>query len=359
MKPAVDSLELRLISAHQDAPQQCPRDLCCMKPAGHQGWCRKRLVTQDKRWPRAHALGGGTPPARRGAAAASIGVSPASAGSSGGRSGNGRGSGVRWADGYSSGGTPVAARDPVGPAAGADAAFALALSRADEHEEQAAARRAAGGDAPLGTQLHEPSVWDRPLPLAPVVPYSSLPPRPPEVAGATLYGWIPDDAGWPARAAAAAAAVNAAGTPGSTPPARTLGALANMQTPRGSGRTPPRAAARSAQAAINSSYRASIVCGQCGSGDDSNGNEIVLCDGCDGGWHLACAEPPLDMVPRGKWYCGGCKEKRIAASAERREARDEARRAANAPPPQSEYERQRLENIERNRKVLVSLGLAD
>ena len=101
------------------------------------------------------------------------------------------------------------------------------------------------------------------------------------------------------------------------------------------------------------------MCSACGSGDDSGGNEIVLCDGCDGGWHLACAEPKLAAVPRGKWYCDGCKQKRLAASAERREAREEARRFAAAPPPQSEYERQRLENIERNRKVLQSLGLAD
>lgn len=57
----------------------------------------------------------------------------------------------------------------------------------------------------------------------------------------------------------------------------------------------------------------SIVCCVCRdtSGDDSTGNEVVLCDGpCGRAYHLRCLSPPirLEHVPQGdaKWFCHMC-----------------------------------------------------
>ncbi|XP_028155148.2 PHD and RING finger domain-containing protein 1 [Diabrotica virgifera virgifera] len=45
-------------------------------------------------------------------------------------------------------------------------------------------------------------------------------------------------------------------------------------------------------------------CEICGSGD--NEDRMLLCDGCDLGFHLYCLTPPLTDVPAGYWYCNGC-----------------------------------------------------
>lgn len=45
-------------------------------------------------------------------------------------------------------------------------------------------------------------------------------------------------------------------------------------------------------------------CEICGSTD--NEERMLLCDGCDLGFHLYCLTPPLDSVPAGYWYCNDC-----------------------------------------------------
>ncbi|CAH1991650.1 unnamed protein product [Acanthoscelides obtectus] len=45
-------------------------------------------------------------------------------------------------------------------------------------------------------------------------------------------------------------------------------------------------------------------CEICGSRD--NEDRMLLCDGCDQGFHMYCLDPPLDNVPEGAWYCPGC-----------------------------------------------------
>ena len=47
-----------------------------------------------------------------------------------------------------------------------------------------------------------------------------------------------------------------------------------------------------------------IRCMVCGSRDDED--KMVLCDGCDRGYHLACMSPPLDDIPEGDWFCKLC-----------------------------------------------------
>ncbi|THV08208.1 hypothetical protein K435DRAFT_824791 [Dendrothele bispora CBS 962.96] len=45
-------------------------------------------------------------------------------------------------------------------------------------------------------------------------------------------------------------------------------------------------------------------CEICGKLD--NGTEMLLCDGCDLGFHMFCLDPPLESVPVDEWYCHPC-----------------------------------------------------
>ena len=44
------------------------------------------------------------------------------------------------------------------------------------------------------------------------------------------------------------------------------------------------------------------VCNQCDRED-----RMLLCDGCDAGYHLECLTPPLEEIPmEDLWYCPEC-----------------------------------------------------
>ncbi len=46
---------------------------------------------------------------------------------------------------------------------------------------------------------------------------------------------------------------------------------------------------------------------QCCQGRHSNrANQMLLCDGCERGYHQYCLSPPLTKVPAGDWLCPGC-----------------------------------------------------
>nr|XP_023030372.1 bromodomain adjacent to zinc finger domain protein 2B-like isoform X3 [Leptinotarsa decemlineata] len=53
-------------------------------------------------------------------------------------------------------------------------------------------------------------------------------------------------------------------------------------------------------------------CQFCHSGD--NEDKLLLCDGCDKGYHTYCFKPKMDNIPDGDWYCHECVNK---ASGER------------------------------------------
>ncbi|KAI5119499.1 hypothetical protein M0805_002435 [Coniferiporia weirii] len=38
----------------------------------------------------------------------------------------------------------------------------------------------------------------------------------------------------------------------------------------------------------------------------NRGAEMLLCDGCDCGFHMFCLVPPLTTIPRGQWFCHTC-----------------------------------------------------
>ena len=46
------------------------------------------------------------------------------------------------------------------------------------------------------------------------------------------------------------------------------------------------------------------VCSTCGSPDYPD--TMLICEGCQEGYHLDCLEPPLDTIPEGHWYCLSC-----------------------------------------------------
>jgi origin recognition complex subunit 1 len=72
------------------------------------------------------------------------------------------------------------------------------------------------------------------------------------------------------------------------------------------------AAAAAAECADGAAEKAEL-CKECNSA-----GELVLCDGCDSGFHLKCCKPALRRVPKGDWFCGAaCKEKKEGKQCDR------------------------------------------
>lgn len=56
--------------------------------------------------------------------------------------------------------------------------------------------------------------------------------------------------------------------------------------------------------------------------DDEN---LLLCDGCNQGFHLYCLRPALKSIPRGDWFCVSCRPKRdVRSHREKQRTRKEA-----------------------------------
>ncbi|XP_048215436.1 PHD and RING finger domain-containing protein 1 isoform X3 [Perognathus longimembris pacificus] len=51
------------------------------------------------------------------------------------------------------------------------------------------------------------------------------------------------------------------------------------------------------------------VCGRCDRED-----RLLLCDGCDAGYHMECLDPPLQEVPVDEWFCPECAAPGVPAS---------------------------------------------
>lgn len=51
------------------------------------------------------------------------------------------------------------------------------------------------------------------------------------------------------------------------------------------------------------------ACEVCGERD--NGDRMLLCDWCNGGWHTFCLDPMLQTIPEGDWVCDICRSEGI------------------------------------------------
>ncbi|THH33534.1 hypothetical protein EUX98_g693 [Antrodiella citrinella] len=51
-------------------------------------------------------------------------------------------------------------------------------------------------------------------------------------------------------------------------------------------------------------HKAELQCEVCQKKD--RGEEMLLCDGCDCGFHMFCLDPPLASIPKGQWFCHIC-----------------------------------------------------
>ncbi len=54
------------------------------------------------------------------------------------------------------------------------------------------------------------------------------------------------------------------------------------------------------------------ACAICG-----NGGSLLICDGCEGEYHIACLRPPLKSVPDGDWECDECVDRSFLDARER------------------------------------------
>lgn len=45
------------------------------------------------------------------------------------------------------------------------------------------------------------------------------------------------------------------------------------------------------------------ICGECDRED-----RMLLCDGCDLGYHMECLQPQLYQVPLDEWFCSECSQ---------------------------------------------------
>ncbi|KAI0065783.1 hypothetical protein BV25DRAFT_1879666 [Artomyces pyxidatus] len=91
--------------------------------------------------------------------------------------------------------------------------------------------------------------------------------------------------------------------PGSSRRKGLRGASAEQKTPVGkksaANRDPAKAAARDAEE--DSGEQPCEICHK-----NDRGEEMLLCDNCDSGFHMFCLDPPLLSVPKGQWYCPTC-----------------------------------------------------
>lgn len=71
---------------------------------------------------------------------------------------------------------------------------------------------------------------------------------------------------------------------------------------------------KSTTATTNNAEEDLTYCEVCNSSDREDC--MLLCDGCDGGYHMFCLIPPLENIPSGSWYCDNCFSSESEASEE-------------------------------------------
>ncbi|XP_009994743.1 PREDICTED: PHD and RING finger domain-containing protein 1 [Chaetura pelagica] len=63
-------------------------------------------------------------------------------------------------------------------------------------------------------------------------------------------------------------------------------------------------------------------CEVCGRSDRED--RLLLCDGCDAGYHMECLNPPLSEVPVDEWFCPACAPTGVSTAADTHHVSEEA-----------------------------------
>lgn len=100
--------------------------------------------------------------------------------------------------------------------------------------------------------------------------------------------------------------------PASPPRARSPSSLHSSRGMGAAGQLRRRTRARTPPSRPGSAGDDDVSCEACGSGHAAA--ELMLCDGCDRGFHIFCLRPILPRVPAGDWFCPSCRSPAAAAS---------------------------------------------
>ncbi|KAF7659258.1 hypothetical protein LDENG_00001210 [Lucifuga dentata] len=74
-------------------------------------------------------------------------------------------------------------------------------------------------------------------------------------------------------------------------------------------------------------------CEVCGGSDRED--RLLLCDGCDAGYHMECLTPPLDAVPVEEWFCPECEANNRQSRASAEELRETENFSSSSRPASS------------------------
>ena len=77
-------------------------------------------------------------------------------------------------------------------------------------------------------------------------------------------------------------------------------------------------------------YYETVQCCYCGLDDDDD--KMLLCDGCDAGFHIYCLNPPLERVPECDWFCDACRREQEGMGQQSDPGRAKTRDAPQAAP---------------------------
>lgn len=79
----------------------------------------------------------------------------------------------------------------------------------------------------------------------------------------------------------------------------------DSEEPAGGGSQPPSRPRKPPPAGVRIPKNIDVLlCELCNGGHHED--QILLCDGCDRGFHMFCLSPPLEKVPAGEWLCPFC-----------------------------------------------------